>query len=244
MDRRAGLACQHRDQRIGEAAPAEERHLDAAGIMLVGQHADMDAGLRKRASFTGASSAGRDQFAHQRLAQLDDDVADGADIRPPEQHGGFDCRSAWRADGGQFPIGEMRGKADRRLAALRDRVEAFLRFRRIGDDVTGPRAEAVDAKLVEMGEFDGDAAEIVPDAAEDVVSISASDFSGNAARKFSRPIRCSLNDGPILRIKPPAKFAKRGGRYACAARSSPTVSAPATLSSRASSAVRALKTER
>src|SRR3984885_10191413 len=65
-----------------------------------------------------------------------------------------------------------------------------------------------------------------------MVSISASDFSGNASRRFSRPSRCSLNSGPILRISAPAKFAMRRRSVCLMAPSRPTVRAPATLSSK------------
>jgi hypothetical protein len=67
---------------------------------------------------------------------------------------------------GQFPIGEMGGKADRGLAAFHDGVEALLRMRRIGDDVFGLRAEAFDAELIQMREFNRDATKIIPHAAE------------------------------------------------------------------------------
>ena len=40
------LPGQQCDQRIGQAAPAEEGHLDAFDIMLVGQHADVGSGLQ------------------------------------------------------------------------------------------------------------------------------------------------------------------------------------------------------
>ena len=43
VDRAFDLPREHRDQRIGTAAPAEENHFDALGHVLVDQHADMRA---------------------------------------------------------------------------------------------------------------------------------------------------------------------------------------------------------
>src|ERR1700722_14938136 len=42
-----------------------------------------------------------------------------------------------------------------------------------------------------------------------IFSISSSDFCGKAARRLSRPTRCSGRNGPIRRIKAPAKSALR-----------------------------------
>jgi hypothetical protein len=56
-----------------------------------------------------------------------------------------------------------------------------------------------------MSEFDRDASHTPPR----ICSISASGFCGKAARKFSRPTRCSGSKGPIRRMKPPMKFAVR-----------------------------------
>src|SRR5215217_5662697 len=42
-----------------------------------------------------------------------------------------------------------------------------------------------------------------------IVSISAGDFSGNAAMRLARPIRCSGNHGPAWRMNLAARFAMR-----------------------------------
>ena len=187
-DRRAGLPGQERDQRIGEAAAAEERHLDAAGIMLVGQHADGDAGLQQAGEPHRRIQRGRDQFAHQRRAQFDDQIADRRDARAPEQHGGLDAELG-RADGGDFPVGEMGAETDRRLAALPDALEALGGLRRVGDDVARRRLETGDGKIVEMGELDHDAAEIVPHPAEDCFDLGGGFFRvGGAQILAAKPV--------------------------------------------------------
>src|SRR5580700_5751885 len=40
------MSRQQCDQRIGKAAPAEESHLGASNVMLIGQHADMDSSFQ------------------------------------------------------------------------------------------------------------------------------------------------------------------------------------------------------
>ena len=72
----SGLAGEQRDQRIDLAGPAEEGHLDAAGVVLVDQHADMHTGLQQPRELHRRVEAGRDQIAHERRAQLDDGIAD------------------------------------------------------------------------------------------------------------------------------------------------------------------------
>src|ERR1700732_229467 len=67
----------------------------------------------------------------------------------------------------------MRCKADRGLATLHDPVVALLGLRRVGDEICGLVAEAFDGKFVKMGEFDGNAAESVPHATENVFDLGA-----------------------------------------------------------------------
>ena len=62
VDRASGLAGEQRDQRVHLAGPAEEGHLDAAGVVLVDQHADMDARLQEPRELHRGVEAGRDQI--------------------------------------------------------------------------------------------------------------------------------------------------------------------------------------
>ena len=136
-----------------------------------------------------------------------------------------------RADGGQFPIGEMGSKADRRLAAFHDRVEAFLRMRRIGDDVFGLGAETFDAELVEMREFDGDAAEIVPHPAEDFLDLRVRFFRKRCAQIIAaKPML--FEQRPDLAHQPAGEIRHAPRSVCLMAPRRPIVSAPATLSSK------------
>src|SRR5262245_53913675 len=60
--------------------------------------------------------------------------------------------------------------------------------------------------------------------------ISAADFSGKAAARLARPMRCSLSRGPSRRMTPPARSAMRVRLVARIARSAPTASWPSAAS--------------
>src|SRR6266516_1357004 len=79
----------------------------------------------------------------------------------------------------------MRSKADRGLATLHDPVVALLGLRRVGDEIRGLLAETLDGKFVKMCEFDGDAAEIVPDAAENVFDLGVGFFRKSGSQLFA-----------------------------------------------------------
>ena len=68
-----------------------------------------------------------------------------------------------------------------------------------------PCSRIVVPQPVEMGELGADAAEIVPDAAQDRLDLGG-DFSGNAAARLARPMRCSGSHGPTVRISAPPTF--------------------------------------
>ena len=79
----------------------------------------------------------------------------------------------------------MGAEADDCLAVLPDTLESLSGLRRVGDDVAGRRIEAGDGKIVEMGELDGDAAEIVPHAAEDFFDLGGGFFRVGGAQVFA-----------------------------------------------------------
>src|ERR1700704_4204665 len=63
-----------------------------------------------------------------------------------------------------------------------------------------------------------------------MVSISAGDFSGNAAVRLARPIRCSRIIGPTQRAIRPNRFAVLIGSKYRVVRSIPMVNAPTAAS--------------
>src|ERR1700730_17953053 len=87
VDRQFRLPRQNCDQRLCQTWPAEECNLDALAVMLIGKHPDMHAGLQKTRQFDRRVEAGRNEFAHEWRAQLDDDVTDRVDVRPAEEDG-------------------------------------------------------------------------------------------------------------------------------------------------------------
>src|SRR5215510_9342760 len=66
-----------------------------------------------------------------------------------------------------------------------------------------------------------------------MVSISAADFSGKAAARLARPIRCSFSRGPKLRMKPPAMSAMRLRLVVRMTLSIPTASHPSAATAAA-----------
>src|ERR1700730_14025534 len=79
----------------------------------------------------------------------------------------------------------MRCKADRGLATLHDPVVALLGLRRVGDEICGLVAETFDGKFVKMCEFDGNAAEIVPHATENVFDLGVRLFRKSGPQLFA-----------------------------------------------------------
>ena len=131
--------------------------------------------------------------------------------------------------GGHFPVREMRCEHQRRLAVVAQLDEALL-GRRIEIDMA--RAAIVRVMIpdaVEMGEFDRDPPEIVPDAGKNFLDL-ASDFSGKAIRRLSRPILCSRSLGPTLRIRLPAKSDILCGSVQRSILIMPTAALPSTAS--------------
>ena len=152
-------------QRIGLAGAAEEGHVDAAHVMLVDQHARRGRRASSaRSELERRIETGRNQRAHAACADLDDGVGDGADIRPAVTARCVSSRRLRADQRRQLPVGEMRGEDQRRLAVVAQVLEALVdRLRRRRMSPWSGRLGFEDLQAVEMGEFGGDAAEIVPD---------------------------------------------------------------------------------
>ena len=76
------------------------------------------------------------------------------------------------------------------------------------DDVLGSRPlDVEDVQAVDMREFGGHAAEIVPDAGEDGIDLGRRLFRKRGVRDSPRPMRCSLSHGPAVRVMRAEKFA-------------------------------------
>ena len=160
--------CRRRRASIGLARglAAEEGDLDAVGQILVDQHGDVLAVLQRLRQPERRVAAGRDQRAHLDRADLLDGAVGGLDVRPAEQ----DRSIQPMRDGGQrrqFPIAEMAGEDQRRLAVVPHLVEQFAGPLRQFDAAVLGMIAIVIPDMVEMGELGADAAEIVPDAGQD-----------------------------------------------------------------------------
>ncbi len=76
-----GEACQ---QRIGLGPAAEEGHVDAAPEMLIDQHANMNAVLKRLCKPQRGIVGGCDHRAHIHCADILDSAVDGGDVRSAE----------------------------------------------------------------------------------------------------------------------------------------------------------------
>jgi len=96
------LAQQAGQHRIGPGLAAEERHLDAAGEVLIDQHGDMLVVFQGLGELERRVAAGRNQRPHvDRAYPLDGTVGRFA-VRPPVQDGAIQSVRD-RAQRGQVP---------------------------------------------------------------------------------------------------------------------------------------------
>ncbi len=145
--------------RIGLAAPAEERDIDAAGEVLINQHAEMLAGGQCGGHLQRGLRPGADQPAHQRRSDPGDLLRHRLVVGHPVDHGRRQTVGG-RGNGRQLPVRQMRGKAQRRLAVGPQPVE---QRHTVGLDASGigmVEIKVPDARHVHI--LAGDPAEIVP----------------------------------------------------------------------------------
>ena len=115
---------------------------------------------------------GRHHVAHAACAHGYNRVARASDIRPAKENGGAKPEYA-RRQRRQLPIREVRGKEQTRLRTRFQSQEPLV------DDVVDRNVEVARLRLsrifhrhaVDVGEFGGDAAEIVPHAAENLLDL-------------------------------------------------------------------------
>jgi hypothetical protein len=191
--------------RIGLGLAAEERDIDAIGKVLVDQDRHMLSIAQGFRHLERGVTAGRNQRPHFHRAQLFDDPVGGSAVGPPKQD-----RSVEPVGNGgdrwKPPIAKMPCKDQRGLA-----VEPKLRKQLVGtrqdlDPAFFGKRGIVLADMVEMDEFRAQTAEIIPDAGKDCRDFF-SDFSGKAAVRLARAIRCSRVNGPIRHVIRPNRFA-------------------------------------
>ncbi len=118
---------------------------------------------------------GRDERAHAAFADCDDRVAHGANVGAAVEHRGVESVLG-RNQRRQLPIGEMRGKDQRRLAVGAQLLEPVIGLRRVEDVSLLLRVGIEDLQAVDMGELRRDAAEIVPNVAQYIVDVGGGFF--------------------------------------------------------------------
>ena len=91
----------------------------------------------------------------------------------------------------QLPVGEMGGEDQRRLAVVAQVLEPLVDLLRVEHVALVVRIGFEHLQAIDMGEFGGDAAEIVPDRLQDLLDLGCGLF-----RKCSREIGAADRDAP------------------------------------------------
>ena len=231
------------DRRVGLAAPAEEGDVDAAGEMLVDQHADMQArGPARRPSPSpparGCGSTGpsaRRGCARSRRARS----GCSASGTPP--------RTAGRARARRPPAVPSSPDARRSTAPACHRRAASMNTRRvIGDDAAGVRVRRDrNPRCAARCTYSPATRPRLSHASRRVASIQAVSCSGKAARRLAGPMRCAGSHGPIVRATAPHRSRRavrvaqaRSQREQRTARMPPTMRSPSSAARVAASCQR------
>ncbi|HEX3402827.1 MAG TPA: hypothetical protein VHT74_21135 [Acetobacteraceae bacterium] len=153
------LPCQPCNGRVGFAATTEEGDVHTTREMLIHQHAEMLAACQRCGHLQWRLRTTANQPAHQRSANARYLLCDRLVVRHPIDDSGWQAvRGSHHR--GQFPIPQMRSKAQCRLViVLQIDEDLFI----IGDNPASVGSfGVVIPKLAEMDVFAGDAAEIFP----------------------------------------------------------------------------------
>src|SRR6202020_1292513 len=105
-----------------------------------------------------------------------------------------------RRHGRQLPIAEVSREDQRRFSGQAQLGEQLMRTRPDFDPAFFRKSRVVLPDMIEMGKLGAQTP-------VKMVSISSGDFSGKAAVRLARPIRCSRVKGPIRRVTRPRKLA-------------------------------------
>src|SRR6516165_443288 len=145
--------------------------------MLVHDHGDVAAGFEHAYELERRVEAGRNEGAHAAFADLDDRIAHGGDIGLAVQHRRLEPILG-RNQRRQFPIREMGGEHQGRLAVAAQLPKPLVDFAAVDDVAHLLRVGIEHLQAIDMGELGSNAAEIVPNAAQDRF-----DFGGGFFRK-------------------------------------------------------------
>src|SRR5262245_10918846 len=185
------------DEGVRFAAPPEEGHVHAVHVMLVDDHGDVAAGFEHAQELDRRVEAGGHEGAHAAFADLDDGIADGADIGLAVEHRRLETILG-RHQRRQFPIREMGGEDQSRLAVAPHPPKPLVDFARIENVAHPVRVGIEHLQAIDMGELGCHASEIVPNAAQDRF-----DFG----RRFLRKGDCQIGAADFVFLEPRTKHA-------------------------------------
>jgi len=185
VDRTIEMAREARQHRVRPAAAAEERHFDAALVVLVDQHRHVPARFQRRCDPERRVGAAGDHRAHGPGAQLDHRIRNRAQVRPRNS----------TATSRPPPLAASAGISQLARCAREHQERACCHracdrtARRRSTSIPSVRMEVLAVVVpqpVEMGELARHATEIVHTPIR-MRSISAADFPERRRRRLARP---------------------------------------------------------
>jgi len=130
----------------------------------------MRAALQRFGKLDRRAQRGRHQRAHAARAQLDHFVRHRFEVGAAEQHRGVEA-VAFGRDRGELPIANVRGKDQRGLAVIAKLLHQPLAVVGAHDAPALVIHRIVVPQSVDMGELGADAAEVLPDAAQNALDL-------------------------------------------------------------------------
>ncbi len=178
---RAGEPGQHRS---GLAGPSEKNDVDAVGKMLVGQHPDARTAIHCSLDLGGKVVADGNVEPGRSWAGTGDQVGDRLLMRRAYRNGDVNTQRLCHQRR-HLPIRQVGGEEKRRLAVQAIALEVLDRRLVHDDPSTRPVSRPDIADAVELGVLHADPAEVVPDAAQDVLDFGGALFRERRGKIFS-----------------------------------------------------------
>ena len=186
-----------RDRRIGLAAPAEKRDVDAAGEMLIRQHPDMLPGGQSGGHLDRRLIAGADQLAHRRGPDPLDLPRHDRIVRHAINDGRIH-RHTRAAPAPRVPSSPR--CAEKHNAGLPSVSRSMNSAHVVGLDASlDAGCDGSKSQSLSRCTYSPATRPRLSHSALSVASCQAASFSGNAARMLARPTRCTGSSGPIAR---------------------------------------------
>jgi hypothetical protein len=170
MHRAVDIAREARGQGARTGLAAEHCDLDAAAEVLVDNQAKMTALLQHVGHRKDRVPVRADQFCHRAGSCFAYQLGEAAVRRRFENDGRIEAMRR-RGDSGQLPVRKMRRDEDRRLAVV---TKLIVELHRAGRELHAASIRIFGVEVphvLEVHEFTGDPAQVLPDAAHDLFDL-------------------------------------------------------------------------